>query len=436
MSIELITVLLFVTLMLFLVSGLPVAFGLGALAFIFGMTIIGPKAMYVSIGAAFNLSTNFVLICAPMFIYMAYILGGSRVGEDLYAAMRSLVGRIKGGLAAGTIGISTIMAAMVGISGPTLFIMGHLAYPEMVTKYGYDKKLAGGSIAAGAGLGILIPPSITMVLYGAIGRESVAQLFAAGIIPGLILAGLYAAYILIRCNAQPHLGPAIPERSTWRERTVSLKGLILPFILIFAVLGSIFSGAATPTEASAIGVIGAFICAAINRRLSWKMFKEASINTVRLTGVAFWLIFGGASVGAIYIGTGASHFVEGLLAAGQLAPMAVIGIMMIIIMFLGCFMDPTSILMITIPIFVPIVRLLGFDTVWFGILYILNIEMALVTPPFGFSLFFMKAVYDPPMKITEIYLSIIPFVLCEVVALLLIMFVPQLALILPTLMLR
>ncbi|MFC1964701.1 TRAP transporter large permease subunit [Chloroflexota bacterium] len=433
LSVGLITLIIFGGIMLMLFTGMPVAFGLGAVAIIFGLVFLGPRMLALNFYVTFRYATYYTLLALPMFTYMSNILGESGVAEDLYACFMRFIGFIRGGLAAATVGVCTVMAAMVGQSSTGVLTMGLIAYPEITTKYNYDKKLVAGTIGAGGALGILIPPSGAMIVYGAIAQESVVQLFAAGIIPGLILAGMFVAYILIRCNLQPKLGPTSPLQYTWREKGTSLKGLIMPSILIFGILGGIFQGVWTPTEASAIGALGAFGCAAVNRRLTWKVAKEATFKTAKLTAILMWIVFGSASISRIYTASGASHFIETMLVGGNLPTLAVIGIMQLILMFLGCFIDSIGITMITIPLFAPIVEALGLSKVWFGVLFIVNMEMGYLTPPFGFNLFLLRGILKPKLSMVEIYQAVLPYILIQALCLALILFFPQLALFLPPL---
>ncbi|MFC1964517.1 TRAP transporter large permease subunit [Chloroflexota bacterium] len=435
MSIEVISVVLFVTLFVFLLSGLPVAFALGGVAFLFGILFIGPNFVYIAFSQTFRFATSYLFISVPMFVYMANILAASGVAEQLYDAVVHFIGFIKGGLAVVSVVCCTIMAAMVGISTAGVMTMGVLAYPEMV-RYNYDRKLAAGSIAAAGALGSLIPPSLTLVVLGALTETSVIALFAAGILPGLLLAGLFIAYILVRCTIQPDMGPPIRQQFTWGERMASLKGLVLPAFLIAGILGGLFGSIFTATEASGVGAVGAFICAFINRRFNMKMFKKANINALRTTGMVMWLVFASAAIGAVYSATGASQLVKDILAGANIPPLAVIGIMQVILIFLGCFMDPTGIILICIPIFTPVVKAMGFDIIWFLILFEVNLEMGFLTPPFGFNLFVLRGILDPPMTMGELYRAAVLFILVQATGLAILMLFPNIALILPQLITR
>jgi len=313
--------------------------------------------------------------------------------------------------------------------------MGLIALPSMF-KRGYDKDIVIGSIAAGGVLGILIPPSVIMIIYSLVARESVGEMFAGGIIPGLLLATLYIIYIGIRSYFEPQLGPAVPrdERATWREKLVSLRAVILPVLLIFLVLGTIYAGICTPTEASAFGATGAFICAAINKRLSWDVFTQATRRTFMLIGMVMWILLGGALFNSLYRAMGAQNLVMDLVASLGLGPWMVLIMMQLSLFFLGMLMDDFAVVMLCTPIYVPIIKTLGFNSLWFAMLFMVNMQMAYLTPPYGFNLFYMKSITPPEITMGDIYRSILPFVGLQIIALVLIMIFPQLALWLPSLL--
>lgn len=439
MSIELITVLLFGSMILLLALGLPVAFALGGIGALFMVFLWSPDALRTIPINVFGRMCDFVLIAIPLFIFMANMLERSGVADDAYDMMYRWFGPLKGGLAVGTIIICTIFAAMSGISAAATVSMGLIAVPSML-KRGYEKELVMGSVQAGGALGVLIPPSIIMIVLALFGQLSVGKLFAGGMIPGLILSSLFIIYILIRSLLQPNLAPALPPemRASWGQKLVSLRAVILPAILIVAVLGSILAGMATPSEAAAIGAFGSIICAAIYRRLSWQNFKEASYASLRLSAMVMWIIFGAVCISVIYVAVGAVDLVGAILMGLPGGRWGVLIAMLISWIILGCFLDNFGILAITAPVFFPIIRSLGFDPLWFGILYVLTIEMSYLTPPFGFNLFFMKGITpfikrETGIDITmgDIYRSIVPFVGIQLVALILVMLFPQLALWLP-----
>lgn len=435
MSIELITVLLFVSLFIALLSGVPVAFAVGGVAMVFTILLWGPEAMYVVGSRVLGMMIKLVLVAIPGFILMANMLERSGVAEDLYTMMFYWAGPLRGGLAVGTVLICTVFAAMSGVSAAATVTMGVIALPSML-KRGYDKTIAVGCIMAGGALGQLIPPSLIMILYGMMAGVSVARLFAGGVFPGLLLSTLFIVYIITRSALQPHIAPPLPreERVSWKGKIASLRAIILPAALIVAVLGSIFGGIASPTEAAAVGAAGAVVCAAVYRRLNWTVFKEACLRTARLTGMVMWIIFAASCFAAIYSAVNAPELVGRLLMevpGGRWGALVAIQLMLI---FLGCFLDPTAIIMITVPVFIRVVTLLGFDPVWFGVIFVMNMEMAFLTPPFGSNIFYMKGVAPKEVSIGDIYRSIIPFVLLQLTGLVICLIFPQIVLWLPELL--
>jgi tripartite ATP-independent transporter DctM subunit len=344
-------------------------------------------------------------------------------------------GGLRGGLAIGTLGICAVFAAMVGISGAAVVAMGTIALPSMLER-GYDKKMALGVINTGGGWGILIPPSILMILYALITGVSVGKMFAAGIMPGILLMVLTAIYILVRCHLQPELAPALPkeERGTWPEKLRALRAVLLPIGVVIMVLGSIIGGITTPTEAAAMGVLGALISAAVYRQFKWSILQEAAIRTFKLTGMIMWILFAAHAFSAAYQSMGAQDLIEGLMNMIPGGPWGIIVAMMVIVFLLAMVLDPVGIMLITLPVFMPIVESLGFDPIWFGILFVINMEIGYMTPPFGFNLFYLKGVVPPSITMKDIYSSIIPFVIVEIVGLGLIMIFPQIATYLPDLL--
>jgi len=436
MSIGFITIILFASLIILLVLGFPLAFCFGSVAVIFIIWQWGPQALYILATTAFSSWTEFILIAVPLFILMANFLERSGLADDLYDMMHKWAGPLRGGLAMGTVVICAIFAAMAGISGVATVTMGLIALPSML-KRNYDKIIAVGCISAGGTLGILIPPSIIMILYASLTGESVGKLFMGGVFPGIILASIFIAYIGIRSFFQPHLGPPIPEeeRATWKEKFRSLKAVILPIVLIFLVLGVIYTGICTPTEASGIGAFGALVVIIAKRRFTWQIFVDALRRTLNLTAMVMWILLGAKCFSHIYIAMGASEFVHELITGFEVNRWIIVIGMQIIFFILGCFIDPAGIIMICTPVFIPLITKLGFDPVWFGILFTINMEIAYITPPFGFNLFYMKSLAGPMgVSMGEIYRSIIPFTLLAFIGIAIIMLFPQLALWLPSTM--
>ena len=429
------TLLLFGSLVIVLLAGLPLAFALGGVATVFIVFVWGPEGLGVLASRAYTTMGSFILVAIPMFVFMGAMLEKSGIADDMYTMMYYWMGQLKGGLAAGTVLICTLFAAMVGISGASTVAMGLLALPAML-KRGYKKEMALGCICAGGALGILIPPSVVMIILGVFGRLSVGQLFLGGVLPGLLLAFLFVAYILIRSHFQPELGPAIPkeEMISWPERLKLLPKLAFPLGLIFLVMGSIFFGVATPTEASAVGAGGSVLCAVLKKRLTRDNLKDALFVTMKLSSMILWIVIAASAFTSLYAVTGAQSLMADILLAAPGGRWGAIILMQLVFFALGCFMDPTGILMITTPIFFPVVQALGFDPLWFGILFVVNMEMAFLTPPFGLNLFFLKGVAPPDVTMSDIYRSILPFVGLQALGLVFVMVFPWLATWLPSLM--
>lgn len=433
MGVGLITLILFAALVVLLLTGLPLAFVLGSIAVIFTYFLWGPYALMAIPANTLGVMQNFILSAIPLFIFMGLVLQKSRLAGAMYDAVHKWAGGLRGGLAMGTVIICMLFAAMTGTSGGATVSMGVLALPSMLERR-YKKNIVIGSIAAGGALGILIPPSVLMIVYALFANESVGALFAAGVFPGLLMGGVFIAYIAIRCFFQKDIGPAIAsdERASWAEKFQSLKSVVLPVLLILLVLGTIFFGVATPTEAAAIGALGSLICAAISKSLSWSVFKESSFETLKLSCMVVWIIIGGSCFAALYTAIGAVEFLKEIINALPVSKYLILFGIQISFLILGMLMDPGAIIMICTPVFVPLIKSLGFDPVWFGILFIMNMEMGYLTPPFGFNLFYMKAIVPPDVKMTDIYKAIIPFVLLQALCLLIIILFPQIALWLPS----
>lgn len=426
----LITVIFFGSLILLLVMGLPVAFTLSGLAILFSYILFGPQSLFTIVLEAYGAGTSFVLTAVPLFVLMANILEKSGLASNLYTMMYRWLNNIPGGLASGTIVICAIFAAMAGISGVATITMGVIALPSMLEK-NYEKKLVTGTIMAGGALGILIPPSVIAILYGSISGTSVGKLFVGCMIPGLFLSGFFILYITLRCLFNPSLAPPAREKFSLRDKLLSLKALIAPLLLVIAVLGSLYTGMCTPTESAGIGAVGSLICAAIYRKLSWQNLRRALLSSLLISSMAIWIVFGAACFKGIYASTGASGLILDVISRLDFPPLAMIGFMMLIYFILGMVMDPVGMVMLTIPVFLPIVEALGYDPVWFGVLFVINSEMAYITPPFGFNLFYMKAIAPPSITMGDVYRSITPFVALQGACLALVMFAPQLILWLP-----
>ena len=416
-----------------LLMGLPMAFVTGTIAVTVSLLLWGPESLGIIVIRVMQIMKNYVFIAGPMFILMANVLQKSGVVEDLFQAVRVWFGPVGGGLAITSIICGTIMAAMSGIIGAAVISLSLIALPVML-RYGYNKPIASGSIMAGGGLGTLIPPSIVFVIYGLVAGASVGKLFIGGILPGLMLSAGYCTYVLIRCLLNPSLGPPAPleERGlTFIQKLALGKGLILPCMIIIMILGSIYSGLATPTEAGAIGSIGAFIAAVVHRRFNFKMLKETIFDTIEATCMMSWIIFGSLSLVTVYGLAGGTNFVKQLMLGLPLSPIGIIFFMQFVFIVLGMLIDWIGIIFLTIPLFLPVVIGLGFDPIWFGVLFVMNIQMAYLTPPFGISLFYVKAVAPPEVTMMDLIKAVPSFATIQLICLLIVMFNPQIAIWLP-----
>ncbi len=438
MSIELITALMIGTMLLLLASGLPIAFVLSGTALFYGYFLWGPAALHVVIAQASDLMRAGLLVAVPLFVFMAYMLERSGIAEELYDVMHHWMGPLRGGLAAGTVVGCTIIAAMTGISTTGVLMMGIIGLPAMLRR-NYNRKLAMGAIMAGGALGPLIPPSVPLIIYALLSGQSIGKLFLGGVVPGLVLSSLFIVYILTKCYFNPALGPPLAqeERATLAEKVAAFKGIILPSLLVIGVLGSIFLGLATPTEAAAVGALGTIVSAAVHHRLKWEILKGVAFQTLKTVAMVMWIIFGAGCFAIIYQGLGASAFIQHVLVAWPVNKWVILLIIQVVWLILGCLMDSISIVMITSPIFIPVANHLGIDLLWFGILYAVNTEMGYLTPPFGVNLFVMRGITQHTDITTgEIYSAVWPFVTIQAIGLILTMLIPGFATWLPNLLLK
>ena len=413
MSPEFITIGMFVGLLIGLFMGHHLAFVLGGLAVIFGYLGWGPSSFYMFINQTWGIMDNYILVCIPLFILMAQLLDQSGVAEDLFNTMLHLFGPIRGGLAIAVVVVSTLFGACTGIIGASVVTMGLLGMPVML-KYNYNKRLASGAICAGGSLGILIPPSIMLVVMADQGALSVGKLFAGAVIPGLILSGLYIGYILIRCWIKPQDGPALSleERQAVSKTQLTkmiIKTMIPPMILILGVLGSIFAGIATPTEAAGVGAVLAFAMTVAYGRFTLSGLKTAVVNTAKTTSMVIIILVGAACFYSIFMGSGGGEVVKNFIFGIGFGKWGTFVVMMVILFFLGMFIDWIGIIMITFPIFLPIARELGFDKVWFVVTMAVMLQDSFLTPPFGYALFYLRGVAPPEVTTTDIYWGAFPF---------------------------
>ncbi len=431
MSIELITLLYFSCLFFGLFLGLPVALGLGGTAVLFA-AIFKPHALLAIPSAFYYTPWNAVLVTVPLFLFMGSLIRFSGIAEAAYDAVYKLIGHIAGGLAMGTVMVCTVFAAITGITPPATITMGQIAYPSML-KYRYDKAIAIGSIGAGGALGALIPPSVPFIFYGLLAKVSIGGLFLGGLIPGLMLASFYIIYIGVRCHMQPHIGPALPDEESFSvgEKLKALLGIWPFLLLIVLVLGAIWGGIATPSEAAAFGATGALFINIIYRKLTWEVMRNSLETTVKLTGMGLWILIGANVYLNIFNSLGCQELVTSMVLGMPGGKNGILLMMMIIILLLGTVMDDWAIIMLCTPLYIPIINELGIDKLWFGVLFIVNIQIAYLTPPFGFVLFWLKSVLPTNVTMGDVYKSVGPFILLQLLGLALIFFFPEIATWLP-----
>ena len=435
MSIEILTLIMLGSMIVLLIIGLPLAFVTGIIAFGFALFLYGPLALPLIASRIYGFVSVYALIAVPMFVFMASVLERSGIARDLFGAMHVLAGNLRGGLAIQTMAVAVLMAAMTGIIGGEIVLLGLVALPQML-RLNYDRNLAIGTVCAGGGLGTMIPPSIVLIFYGLTAQVSIGDLFLATVIPGLLLAGIYIAYILIRCYINPDLGPPAPVENrdlSYSEKMKMVRDILLPVLVVVMVLGSIYGGIASVSEAAGMGVIGVIFCTLIRKELTWQLIRESLHQTMMTCGVILWLVFGATALIGVYNLMGGIDFVKSLMTGLPFPPIVILLIMMAILLVLGFFIDWIGIMMLTMPVFVPIVVEMGYDPVWFGILFCMNMQISYLSPPFGPAAFYLKGVAPPEITLQDIYNSLWPFMALQILALAIVMMFPQLALWLPSL---
>ncbi len=435
MGIELITLLMVGAIALLLAMGLPLAFVTGFVALAFAIGNFGMPGLFLIESRIFSFVREFVLVAVPMFILMASVLERSGVARDLYRAMHIWSGGLRGGLAIQTMIVAVLMAAMTGIIGGEIILLGLVALPQML-RLQYDRSLAIGTICAGGSLGTMIPPSIVLIIYGLTAGVDIGALFVATIVPGVLLASIYIGYIIIRCQLNPALGPPAPpeERNLPRaEKFKLIGGLVLPLAVAAGVLGSIYLGIASVSEAAGMGAVGAILSAAVRRELTWPMLRDALYQTMNTCGMLLWITFGATALIGVYNLLGGNVFVKDLITGLPLGPLGIVVVMMAILIVLGLFMDWIGICLLTMPIFVPVIVALGYDPIWFGILFCMNMQISYLTPPFGPAAFYLRGVAPDGIELGDIFRAMWPFIGLQAIGLALVLFFPALALWLPSL---
>lgn len=434
MSFEMIALLMFASMMLMLMTGQRVFAGIGFIAVVSAMLLWGDGGVEIAFTASMKLMKWYPLLTLPLFIYMGFILSESGIADDLYKMFHVWMGGLNGGLAIGTIGLMVLISAMNGLSVAGMAIGATIALPELL-KRGYDKQMISGVVQAGSSLGILVPPSVVLVLYAMIARQPVGKLWLAGVIPGLMMAAMFIIYIAVRCKLNPSLGPALSaeERNVpMSEKLKLLRAGMLPLIIFFVMMFPFVKGWTSLVESSAVGAATATIAAIVKRRLTKEVFETTVRQTLNISAMFMWIILAALAFGAVFDGVGAVKAIKGFfLDSLGLGPWEVLLLMQLSFLLMGTFLDDTAMLVIVAPLYVPLVGALGFDLIWYGILYTITSQIAYMTPPFGYNLFLMRAMAPPEITLRDIYMSIIPFVGVMLLALMTIIVFPQIALWLP-----
>lgn len=421
------TVVMFTMLLALLVSGIPLAYVTLLVALVFALGWFGPMVVPLITSRVYSFVSSFVFVSVPMFVLMAAILDRSGIARDLFDAMKLLAGRLRGGVAIQTIAVAVILAAMSGIIGGEIVLLGLVALPQML-RLGYDKHLAIGVVCAGGALGTMVPPSIVLIIYGLTANVSVGDLFTAAFLPGIMLASFYVIYVLIRAHLNPAMapvqeGPPVPTA----EKIRLLKGLILPLLVVTGVLGSIYGGIASVTEASAVGVAGVMLSTLVRGEFTFSLLKGAALQTLRTVGMIVWIGIGASALVGVFNLMGGIKFVSDLITGISDNPTIILLFMMLILFVLGMFLDWVGIALLTMPIFVPIIVTLGYDPVWFGVLFCMNMQVSFLSPPFGPAAFYLKSVAPPDISLATIFRSLVPFIGMQILALAMLILFPAIA---------
>ena len=425
---------MFVTMLLMLLTGQRVFGAIGFVSAAAALLLWGDGAIEMPYTATWKLFKWYPMLTLPLFIYMGYMISESGVANDLYRMFHVYFGGVKGGLAIGTMGMMVAISAMNGLSVAGMAIGATIALPEMLRR-GYDKRMITGVVQAGSSLGILIPPSVVLVLYGMIARQPVSRLWLAGVFPGLLMATLFILYIYIRCRLQPELGPILPKEEREMPLVEKLKLLragIIPFVIFFSMTGLFLMGIASLVECSAVGALGATLAAFFKKKLNKEVIEATVRKTLGVSCMFMWIILAALCFGAVFDGIGAVKAIESLfIERWELTPWGVLIMMQLSYILMGMFLDDTAMLVIVAPLYVPLIIALGFDPIWYGILYTITCQIAYMTPPFGYNLFLMRAMAPKEISLADIYRSIIPFVLVMCFGLAIVMLFPEIATWLP-----
>ncbi len=423
---------MFLALFPLLVAGVPIAFALAAVAIVFSYSLWGAGALNVLVSASWGAMNNFVIIAVPLFVFMAYILQRINVVEDLYDAFYKWSGPLKGGLAIATILVGAVLGAVSGVVAAGVIGLGLIGLPQML-KHGYNKRLAMGSVLGGGTLGQLIPPSTNMILYGAVTGVSIGGLFAGGISAGVLLASIYIIYVFIRGLLDPTFAPALPveERASLKEKLVAFKTVFFPGLLIIVVLGSILLGVASPTEAAAFGAACALLIGLANRRLTWEIVYTSCWDTLKVTSMVGWMMIGASAFGSVFSGLGGNAMVADFAMNMPGGATMVFVVAALFVFVLGMFLEPGAVIFLAVPIIAPILASMGFEPLWVGLVINVILQSAYISPPFGFSLFYLKGCVPPGIDIIEIYKSSVPLLLLQAICVVIIFLFPEIILWLP-----
>ena len=434
LSYEFIALFMFITMLAMMFTGQRVFGAIGFVAVISALLVWGNGAIEMPYTATWKLFKWYPMLTLPLFIYMGFMISESGIASDLYKMFHVFFGGIKGGLAIGTMFMMVGISAMNGLSVAGMAIGATIALPEML-KRNYDKRMITGVVQAGSSLGILIPPSVVMVLYGMIARQPVSKLWLAGLLPGLLMATLFIIYIYVRCRLQPELGPVLSEKERnipLKEKLKLLSAGIIPFVIFMSMTGLFLMGIASLVECSAVGALLATLASIYKKRFTRKVLDTTLRKTLGVSCMFMWIILAALCFGAVFDGLGAARAIETLfIERWHLTPWGVLIMMQLSYIFMGMFLDDTAMLVIVAPLYVPLIISLGFDPIWYGVLYTITCQIAYMTPPFGYNLFLMRAMAPKEITLSDIYRSITPFLLVMLLALILVMVFPQIATYLP-----
>lgn len=428
----LLTIGMFGSLIICIMFGVSLAFAMGAIGVVTALIMYGSAGLMPIVTGVFNYMWMLLLAAVPMFVFIGVALSKSKIAEDMYDAFYLWFGRLRGGLAIGTCGFAAALSAMTGNCSASTVTTGLVAIPSMRRRK-YKESIIFGSIGSAGTMGILIPPSITLIVIGMMTGQSIGKLFAGGLVAGTIIVAAFMTYIAIQAWRKPDLCPALEESVTFKEKLLSLKAVFLPILIIFSILGSLFLGIATPTEASSVGALAVLICVFIRGELTWHFIKEVAWQTASITGMVLWIMFGASGFVAIYSGGGGIYFVQNMLIGIHVSPWIMILFLQTLILLLGMFLDPMGIILLCMPIFYPVVQHLGFDPIWYGVIFNIALCIGYVTPPFGYNLFYLKSL-SPETDMMVIFRGVMPFIAIMVVSMIIMMAFPLIITWLPSAM--